>query len=57
MCTGVVKALRCDNEFIEVVKTGQECGVLLDKTCFYAEQGGQIFDVGFMTKDDDEVNE
>ena len=26
---------------------------MLDRTCFYAEQGGQIYDEGYMVKDDD----
>ena len=50
-----MKALRYDKEFVESVRTGQECGVLLDKTCFYAEQGGQTYDEGYMVKLDDEV--
>ncbi|CAH1779871.1 unnamed protein product [Owenia fusiformis] len=53
-CTGVVKALRCNKEFVQEVTSGQECGVLLDCTCFYAEQGGQIYDEGFMVKENDE---
>jgi alanyl-tRNA synthetase len=41
--------------FVDHVTSGQECGVLLDKTCFYAEQGGQIYDEGFLVKVGDEV--
>lgn len=37
-----------------MVETGQECGILLDKTNFYAEQGGQIYDTGYLMKVDDE---
>ncbi|XP_036603961.1 alanine--tRNA ligase, cytoplasmic [Trichosurus vulpecula] len=48
-----VQALRREKMFVDEVSTGQECGVVLDKTCFYAEQGGQIYDEGFMVKEDD----
>lgn len=48
-----VMALRRDRMFVEEVCTGQECGVVLDKTCFYAEQGGQIYDEGYLVKVDD----
>ena len=37
-CQSTVVALRYNKEFVKEVKSGQECGVLLDKTCFYAEQ-------------------
>lgn len=47
-----VKAIRREKKFVEEVSTGQECGIVLDRTCFYAEQGGQIYDQGYMVKDD-----
>lgn len=48
-------ALRRNKEFVEEVSSGQECGVLLDRTSFYAEQGGQIYDTGFIVKENDPV--
>ncbi|XP_053740887.1 alanine--tRNA ligase, cytoplasmic-like [Synchiropus splendidus] len=51
--TATVLALRRDRAFCEEVTTGQECGVLLDQTSFYAEQGGQTFDEGFLLREDD----
>ncbi|XP_067905904.1 alanine--tRNA ligase, cytoplasmic [Heterodontus francisci] len=48
-----VKAIRREKMFMEEVKTGQDCGLLLDSTCFYAEQGGQIYDEGYLIKEDD----
>ena len=53
--SGKVIALRYNKQFVDAVQTGQECGVLLDSTCFYAEQGGQIYDEGFMVKQNEEV--
>ncbi|CAK1549842.1 unnamed protein product [Leptosia nina] len=53
-CTGTVAALRKDKKFVNEVITGDECGVLLDRTNFYAEQGGQIFDEGYMVKVNDD---
>jgi len=50
-----VVALRHNRQFVQEVSSGQQVGVLLDKTNFYAEQGGQIYDTGFMIKVDDEV--
>lgn len=53
-CEAKVIALRFNKEFVSEVHTGQECGVLLNKTNFYAEQGGQIYDTGYFVKSDDE---
>lgn len=49
-CTGKILAIRQNKQFVDEVKSGSECGIILDRTNFYAESGGQIFDVGFMTK-------
>lgn len=54
-CESEVVALRCNKEFVDKITSGQLAGVLLDKTCFYAEQGGQIYDEGFIIKSGDEV--
>uniref|UniRef100_A0A8C8SSQ0 Alanine--tRNA ligase n=1 Tax=Pelusios castaneus TaxID=367368 RepID=A0A8C8SSQ0_9SAUR len=48
-----VQAIRKEKRFVEEVSTGQECGIVLDKSCFYAEQGGQIYDEGYLVKEDD----
>ncbi len=34
--------------FVTSVKSGQEVGIIIDNTPFYAEQGGQIHDTGVM---------
>lgn len=49
-CKAVVKAIRFNKQFVNQVEVGQQCGLLLDQTSFYAEQGGQTFDEGFITK-------
>ncbi|XP_058062756.1 alanine--tRNA ligase, cytoplasmic [Anopheles bellator] len=53
-CRGRIVALRCDGTFVETVHAGQECGVIVDRTNFYAESGGQIYDQGFLVKVGDE---
>lgn len=55
-CEGTVLALRSNKSFVEEISSGELVGVILDNTCFYAEQGGQIFDEGFMVKKEDEVH-
>lgn len=56
-CTGTIVALRKNKEFVKEVTSGDECGIILDRTNFYAEQGGQIFDEGYMVKINDESAE
>ncbi|XP_013200543.1 alanine--tRNA ligase, cytoplasmic [Amyelois transitella] len=56
-CTATILALRRNKEFVHEVFSGQECGIILDKTSFYAEQGGQIYDEGYMVKVDDDTTE
>lgn len=56
-CTATVLALRSNKQFVNIITSGQECGILLDRTNFYAEQGGQIFDEGYIVKIDDETVE
>ncbi|KAL2933762.1 Alanine--tRNA ligase [Bienertia sinuspersici] len=41
-----IRAIYTGSEFLEAGVAGQEIGVVLESTGFYAEQGGQIFDTG-----------
>ncbi|KAM9493386.1 alanine--tRNA ligase, mitochondrial isoform 1-T1 [Clarias gariepinus] len=50
-CRASVLALYTDQGLVSEVAEGQRCSVLLDRTCFYAEQGGQEHDTGYFTKD------
>merc|ERR1719347_1071763 len=54
-CSSKIVALRFNKQFVNEVTSGQEVGVILDQTCFYAEQGGQIFDEGFMVVGENEI--
>ncbi|CAO1341524.1 unnamed protein product [Diamesa hyperborea] len=56
-CQSKVLALRFNNQFVDEVVSGQECGLIMDKTNFYAESGGQIYDQGYFVKLGDESTE
>ncbi|XP_055352983.1 alanine--tRNA ligase, cytoplasmic-like [Paramacrobiotus metropolitanus] len=47
--TATVLAIRVEKGFVEEMQGG-ECGLILDRSNFYAEQGGQIFDEGFIVR-------
>jgi alanyl-tRNA synthetase len=49
-CEATITAIRTNKLFVDQVQVGQQCGLLLDQTSFYAEQGGQTFDEGFIVK-------
>ncbi|KAM8842258.1 alanine--tRNA ligase, mitochondrial isoform 1-T1 [Synchiropus picturatus] len=50
-CRATVLALYDGDKLVPEVTEGQRCGVIFDRTCFYAEQGGQSHDRGFLTRD------
>lgn len=52
-CSGTILAIRKNKQFVEEV-SGGDCGLILDHTNFYAEQGGQIFDEGYIVKSSDD---
>ncbi|TVY12055.1 alanine--tRNA ligase [Paenibacillus cremeus] len=41
-----------ENQFVDLVGTGETCQVILDQTPFYAESGGQVSDHGYITSGD-----
>lgn len=45
---GVVKAIVVDNEVVESAEAGQNVVIVLDKTTFYPEGGGQAGDTGLL---------
>ncbi|XP_061737094.1 alanine--tRNA ligase, mitochondrial isoform X1 [Nerophis ophidion] len=51
-CRAAVVALFDGQRLVSHVEEGQRCGVILDRTSFYAEQGGQAADRGYLVRDD-----
>ncbi|KAM3622989.1 uncharacterized protein V6R79_005709 [Siganus canaliculatus] len=50
-CCATVLALYDGHSLVSEVTEGQRCGVILDQTCFYSEQGGQSHDQGYFIQD------
>jgi alanyl-tRNA synthetase len=48
-CKAVAMAMAVDGKFHEVIDKGQKVEVVLDRTPFYAEMGGQVGDTGELT--------
>ncbi|KAI3810043.1 hypothetical protein L1987_19650 [Smallanthus sonchifolius] len=44
----VIKAIYTGSEYVERADAGDDVGIILESTSFYAEQGGQIFDTGLL---------
>ncbi|CAR22366.1 alanine--tRNA ligase [Lachancea thermotolerans CBS 6340] len=48
----VLRIFDGENFVDEISEVGKQYGVILDSTCFYAEQGGQEYDMGTLVIDD-----
>ncbi|XP_071995880.1 alanine--tRNA ligase, mitochondrial isoform X3 [Engystomops pustulosus] len=50
-CQATVLMLYKDQALLTEVPRGQRCAAILDRTCYYAEQGGQSCDVGYFIRE------
>ncbi len=52
---GMVKAIVVDNEVVESAEAGQNITIVLDKTTFYPEGGGQAGDTGLLISHNEDI--
>ncbi|XP_075454915.1 alanine--tRNA ligase, mitochondrial isoform X2 [Ascaphus truei] len=50
-CRATILVLYKDLSLQSEIGKGQRCGLILDRTCYYAEQGGQSHDQGYFVRE------
>lgn len=55
-CEGTITGLVVDGKFVDTMKEGDEGMIILDRTVFYAEKGGQSGDTGTLAHHDAHFN-